>query len=357
MKNKYIYCVILFLFLLCGCYVQNDKLLPVFRELSSSSLLSKDVGINNIAYIENLECNDSFLVVTDYYEDNMFTLFDTRKETYITRFGKIGQGNYELLPGCDGILIDNNYFIYLKDIGFVAQYDVDSLFVNAASKYKNKHNYKIDYGIFSKILPLYGESKIYLGAGVYKDKYQYCLFDSLNNIKDISHEIYNYDDNGINKYHKYLSNQGVLKRNPMNNMFVYSLFNSSRLDFIYITNEYKIKSIKSHHLYDPEYKQWEGGGLNRVFPTENSIVGYLDLAVSANYVYALFCNRKRYEITNGDRTSSDVISVFDWNGNPVKQIKLPFEIFNLAVNETSKEIYGSYKDDDDNWRIAFFTLP
>ena len=155
----------------------------------------------------------------------------------------------------------------------------------------------------------------------------------LNNIKDISHEIYNYDDNGINKYHKYLSNQGVLKRNPMNNMFVYSLFNSSRLDFIYITNEYKIKSIKSHHLYDPEYKQWEGGGLNRVFPTENSIVGYLDLAVSANYVYALFCNRKRYEITNGDRTSSDVISVFDWNGNPVKQIKLPFEIFNLAVNE------------------------
>ena len=353
------YCQLILLFFLlffCACSKLDEKIIPSFDIIENSSILSKDFGIENIANIENLECNDSVLVVTDYYKENMFTLFETSTATFKTRFGRMGQGPFELLPGCDGIQIDDEYHVSLKDNGFIARYDIGCLSEIKECPYKLKHNYKIEDGIFSKLLPLVGEQKYYLGAGTYKDRYQYCLFDSLNNVLDFSHIIYNKNNNAMNRFHRYLSNQGILKRKPDENLFVYSLFNSSRLDFLFVSDKHKIQSVKSYHLYNPEYKLWNGGGLNRIFPVENSIVGYLDLSVSSNFVYALFCFKKRYKIENGESCSSDIILVYDWQGKAIKQIKLPFEVFHIAVNETSSEIYGSWQDMDGNWRIATFSL-
>ena len=67
-RMKY-YCNVIYVFFLlffCSCSKQNEKIIPSFNIIENSSLLSKDFGVENIANIENLECCDSVLVVTDY---------------------------------------------------------------------------------------------------------------------------------------------------------------------------------------------------------------------------------------------------------------------------------------------------
>ena len=228
----------------CSCE-KKQNVIPSFPIVEKVSEMPSRISKEYLASIENIESNDSLLVLTDYYDGYIFTLFDVRNGKYQGRFGAIGQGPKELLAGCDGILTNSQLELFLEETGFTAGYNVDSLFKDINTFYREKHYYKIPEGLFSKVLPLENRG-LYLGAGVYKENFQFCLFDTTNTILDLYGTIYDADNYQMNKYHKFLSNQGILKKKPNGNKFVYALYNSSRLDFISVSSDLKIKSHKSY---------------------------------------------------------------------------------------------------------------
>jgi len=347
--------LILFVLLTLSSCEKKQNIISSFpiveKVLEKPSRISKEY----LASIENIESNDSLLVLTDYYDGYIFTLFDIRDGKYRGRFGTIGQGPEELLTGCDGILTNSQLELFLEETGFTSSYNVDSLFKNINFSYEEKHYYKIPESLFSKVLQLENKG-LYLGAGVYKENFQFCLFDTTNTILDIYGTIYNADNHQMNKYHKFLSNQGVLKKKPGDNKFVYALYNSSRLDFISVSSDLKIKSQKSYHLKNPEYDLWNDGVLNRVFPNKHSIIGYLDISVTEDYVYALFSDENLINEDIQNPACSSNILVYDWDGKPIKRIELPYKIFHFSINESLQEIYGTYIDADKSWRVGFFSL-
>lgn len=353
MKNCISLLFVLLIFYSCE---KKQDIIPSFPIVEKVSELPSRINKEYLVSIENIESNDSLLVLTDYYDGYIFTLFDVRNGKYKGRFGAIGQGPKELLTGCDGILINNQLELFLEDTGFTANYNVDSLFKDISTSYHDKHYYKIPEGLFSKVLPLENKG-LYLGAGVCKNSFQFCLFDTTNTILDCRNKIYDANNFQMNKYHKFLSNQGVLKKKPNDNRFVYALYNSSRLDFISVSSDLKIKSLKSYHLKNPEYDLWDGGGLNHVFPNRYSIIGYLDISVTKDYVYTLFSSENliNQDDVQNPRCSQDIL-VYDWEGQPIKKIELPYKIFHFSINENLQEIYGTYIDGDKNWRIGFFSL-
>ncbi len=311
---------------------------------------------DSIGTIEGVQCYDSTLVVFDYHLGKSFTLFDFFGEKYVGRFGLIGQGPGEIPLGCYGNMSRNEFDIFYNQTGLIAKYNVDSLTLNINTKPQKIMNYKIPEAIFSRVIPV--NDTVFLGAGIYKSKYQFVLFDRNSKVLDYGVEIFNAQDKNDNMYHKYLSNQGTLKKSPVRNQYVYSINNSSNIDFINITNHYKIELMKSIRLRNPKYKAITDGRLNRVVPDDSNAIGYIDLAVGDKYVYALYTDNKIIDEGSGkgNAMSSNLVLVFDWQGNPVKMYALSKSLYYIAVNEFLHIMYGATMKKDGGWTITSYAI-
>lgn len=309
---------------------------------------------DSLAQIETLLCNDSSLIVFDYHSSNSFTLFDLHSGKYIRRFGAIGNGPGEIPLGSYGFLSKNDFVVYYTHTGLVTKFDIDSLRNGISSSPNVLCHYKIPEAQFSRIIPI--NDTVFVGGGTYKSTYQFLLFDSNNSILDYGIEIYNADNQSYNEYHKYLSNQGVFTKSPDKNKFVYALNNSSNIDFFEIVDS-KIQLIRSIRIRDPQNKPMSDGPFNGVIPDRDCGIGYIDLTVTDKYVYALYTDKKMVDDRGkGNSFSSNVILVFDWNGNPVEILQLNQEVYYIAVNEKRNLMYAAFRYEDGGWGITAYGL-
>jgi hypothetical protein len=307
-----------------------------------------------LALIEGMLCNDSLLIIVDYYLEESFSLFNIRTGEFYGRFGKIGQGPGEIPLGCFGNLENNIFTIFNNYTGLIAAYNIDSLKINTHFEPVKRMNYQIPDAFFSRIIPI--NDSLFLGAGVYKSKFQYALFDKTNKIIDSDIEIYNAHDENFNVDQKHLSNQGILKKHPAKNQFVYSVLNSSNIDFIDVSNN-KINLIQSLHLRNPKLKPIQNDGFNTVIPDRDNSIGYIDIATSHQYIYALYTNKTLVnEDDTGNTYSSDIVLVFDWQGNPIKKYKLTKEAYYITVNEKINKLYAATINEEEGWSIISYQM-
>ena len=350
--------------LLCICAVyllsactNKDKESPIllFSANSITPVVSEQSGFdeNSLALIVGLQCNDSSLVVLDNHSGYSFTLFSLYPEEYIGRFGRIGRGPGEILYGASGTLNGGSFDIYSPDIDLIAKYSVSGLYSEIESGAQTLAKFNIPNAHFSKVIPI--NDKTFLGAGAYNSTYQFLLFNSNDDVLDYAVEIFNKDDRTFNEYHKYLSNQGVLRKHPSQNKFVYSITHSSNIDFIEV-NDGSINLVNSIRLRDPEGKPFGSNGMNYVIPDSTMPIGYIDLAFDTDYVYALYTDKKGKEPDGRiNSTSSNLVLVFDWDGNPVKMYRLDRSAYYIAVNKVTKKMYCAVKDSG-AWNIVRYDL-
>lgn len=350
---KYIY--IIFVFIVISCSNKESKFPDsIFYKTTGLSMNDFNIEENDLALIEGLHCNDSALIVLDFHSGDSYTLFDINSGKAIRRFGSTGQGPDEIPLGTYGYLEDKNFYLFYDQTGYIGRYSIDSLY-NTQNRLHPQRltKYQLEEAQLSKAIPL--NDSTFLGAGTYQSKFQYVLFDCNNRVIDYNIEIYNSNYENFNKYHKFLSNQGNLKKHPDKNRFVFSLNNSSNLDFIEIKDN-KIQTIKSLHFADPNYQTISGDFLNRVIPSEDNIIGYLDTYATEKYVYALYADKKRVSVDKNNDYNSDTILVFDWDGNPVKKLKLTNEAYYICANEKHKKLYAAVINSSDGWTIISYNL-
>lgn len=312
-----------------------------------------NISDESIARIEDIQCNDSCLLVFDYHSGKSFSVFDIDSGKMIARFGTIGQGANEIQLGAYGDLEGNKFYIHYDQTGYIGRYVIDSLYSNKDFPPVCVAKYKIPEAQYSRIIAM--NDSTFLGAGTYNSKYQYLLFDKNNNVIDYAVKIYNAEENNLNEYHKFLSNQGKLRKRPGKNQFVYSINYSSDIDFCEVSDN-KIRLIKPLRLKKPEYEPWQDGKYNRMIPLDDNVIGYIDIAPTDKYVYALYTNKKIRENGVGNELSSNIILVFDWEGNPIKQYKIDREAFYIAVDKASRKLYAAVINQNDGWSIVFYNL-
>lgn len=111
---------------------------------------------------------------------------------------------------------------------------------------------------------------------------------------------------------------------------------------------------KSLRLGDPISKPFVGGGgtIFSVDLTEDTQIGYINLSATTQYVYALYSNKKVYEASR----KSNIVLVFDWNGNPVKKYVLDTDAYYIAVDEVQQNIYAAVKNSESGWSIVCYSL-
>ncbi len=349
MKNINIILLASFCFL-CACKENTNKPKMSFPEETKLSKSEYHIDEDQLAKIDGIQCNDSSLIIFDAHSGMSYTLFDLTTGKYIGRFGEIGQGPGEIPLGCIGQLNNNTYTVHLLSAGFIAQYCMDSLRTNIKTKPTTSTKIQFQFGdvYFSKVIPI--NDTTFMGAGVYNGKYQYILFNNKNQILDYSTEVYNAYDKNYNKYHKMISSEGTLRKSPSKNRFVYSLYYSENIDILEVS-ENKINIIKSSRERNPLLKPTQNGTFVTAHPDLDCPIGYIDIAVGDNNIYSLYTDKN---VTN--QYCSDIIRVFDWDGNPVKQYKLDQQAYFIAVNEKQNKLYAATKNEDAGWSITAYNL-
>lgn len=336
------------LFSACKDKVNNFKI--TFPEETIISKSEYHIDDDQLAKIDGIQSNDSSLIVFDAHSGNSYTLFDLITGRYIGRFGEIGQGPGEIPLGCIGQLNNDIYTVHLLSAGFIAQYSMDSLRININTKPTTSTKIQFQFGdvYLSKVIPI--NDSTFMGAGVYNGKYQYVLFNNKDQILDYSTEIYNTYDKNFNKYHKMISSEGTLRKSPSKNRFVYSLYYSDNLDILELV-ENKINIIKSIRDRDPLLEPKQNGTFVTAHPNLDCSIGYIDIAVGDSNIYALHSNQKVTSLY-----CSDIIRVFDWDGNPLKVYKLDQQAYFISINEKLNKLYAAIKNEEAGWSIVAYNL-
>lgn len=349
MKSNNVVIVVLsvLIFILLSCNKRHKISEPIKIKLEECEY---SINKDSLAKIEGIQCNDSTLIVFDYYSGKSFTAFDLKTGAYLGRFGEIGNGPGEIPLGCTGHLINNNFYIHFLSSGLIEKYDMDSIRRNINHKPSRLTRFKFPFSSIhlSKAIPI--NDSVYYGAGLYNGKYQYIIFNNNNKVINYSTEVYNSKDDKFNIYHKMISNEGTLRKHPVLDKFVYFVKRSSNIDFMKVDSG-KINPIKLLREKNPELKPIQNGSIVRVQPELHCEIGYIDIAAGINNIYALYTDKN---ITNP--YCSKTIKVFDWNGKFVKKYELSKDAYYITVNEKKNVIYTAFRDEDDGWDITSYKI-
>lgn len=329
--KKYLYIFILLLLVSCK---ETSSLLSEFpnRNIKITEEPNR-IDSDNLGLIEGIHCNNSFLVTLDFHNRKSYSLFNLGNGNMVKRFGEIGNGHFEIPIGCEGNIYNGKFVAFDDETKQIASYtlNLDSTLVKCDTIEK----YKIPKAQFTKVIPMSKEN--FIGMGTYNDKYQYVLFDKKNNILDYQHEIFNADDKQFNTYHKFLTNQGCMVRHPNKPLFVGAIRYSSNIDFFKIDDE-KIINIKSWYGEAPQYIPQQRMGLSQIIPSDDAINGVINLSATNNYIFALYSEASLKK----EPHKSNIILVFDWDGNKICKIEMKDEIYYIAANENT--LYTVEKD-------------
>jgi len=348
-KKLFIYHIIILAILFFSCKRENKSINRLFENEvflnPTYSYFEKDSLANPYCF----EIIDSFLIVHDVFELKHFTLYNINSISCVKRFGNIGNGPGEVLIGHVLSVKQGKLYSHATLPNVLIQYNLDSLI-----NYKSYHPTtiakfeQIPKLFLSRFSPV--EKSYFIGAGLYNSKYQYVLFNLKGEVLDSAQEVFNSKES-YNDIYKFLSNQGILKNHPTENKFVYSVSRSSNIDFLDVSNE-KIHLIKSYRLDNPQFKPQELGNQSySVNYDPHSVIGFLDIFPGKNYVYTLYSDKS---VIDNKSYSSNIVLVFDWEGNPIVKYILNKEVYYIGVDEDRKKFYTIQKDDDGGWVIAYF---
>ena len=360
MKNinimKICYVILTLLFVLVACDGnRSDSPIGLFSDEINTIEEEYPVIDDSIISIDRLQSNNSYLVFIGGHPEKNFSLFSISSGEYICQFGTFGQGPGEILRGTEGYLSLDNKFTAFDFAGRIFSYNIDSVVNDRNTTPVPLLRYQIeDVDLFSQVIPV--NDSLFFGAGSYKETYQYVLFDKSSNIIDYGVNIFNAFNNRFNASHKSLSNQGILIKHPVKKIFAYIVFYSSNLDIIEV-QENHINVVKMLRLRNPTGQPTPTDRYYSVDLDVSSPMGYIDIAPGTDYIYALYTDKKWIDnYGKGNQRNSDIILVFDWEGNPVKKYKLNREVYCITVNESLNKLFASCINSESGWTITAFDL-
>lgn len=106
---------------------------------------------------------------------------------------------------------------------------------------------------------------------------------------------------------------------------------------------YNPKVSKEKLYYLPEFVIEEtSGGIAKSKYTKNNKYGYNNIAVTKDYIYALY-NGKLTNTPGTESLSSNLVLVYDWSGKPIKKIFLDDEYYQIAIDPQQPSILYALK--------------
>lgn len=319
--NKYFLILLCSVLYLVGC--ESRKSANQFNENIKFAKQSDTLGVQIIndshlfAYPVQIECIDSLVIVADECQNQNLHIFN-EKGDFISSFAQIGRGPGEI-SSIDRFSVtpDNKVLVYDYSLMKLVVYDP---FAYAKGDKTSFVEMVIDH---SAIIPEEIAGFRISDIIAYNDKQQLVCGNNdvlrYGFLKDSTISInYNHYLNDLNIDNQEevwsLFGAGVrLKIKPDFSKMVHTTIIGGIMQLFEISDAQEFHNYCNLYIYKPQYKLAKGAKPAWVTSNENTIYGFYDMAVDDSYIYTLLGQKE----TNG--VEPDVISVFDWNGKPIKQ--------------------------------------
>lgn len=318
------------LLLLVGCSEEKEPI-PV-EELHHVAF---DFPEAIIGYAKDIQTDGDWLIISDSKQDSLFHRIDLNKSLYMGMFGLKGQGPEEIIypsrmnalgNGCFSCYDSNRNELKLLSL----ETDGDEV---AISRLFRCHNF-MTFDVASL-----SDNRFILNGET--NSAMFALINAEGGVLSLS-DTYPYKDEEEKKIpdrFRAMAYQGTLRVNS-NGHFAYAIIGAKQLHLYKVENDSIVKIgevIDGYGHYEPDMST---EGAYSVAHYANSPESYMDLAVTDDYVYALYSGRtfKEYQMQVYE---GETIYVYNWKGVLQKAYKLDVPITKFCIDEQEKKIYAT----------------
>ena len=272
--------------------------------------------------------------------EQLFHVYNRYSGEYRLSFGNRGRGHGELIH-VNGVSMDyetKSMYVGSLNQSRITIFQLDSLSWGKVNITEKRLKQPLSSPAFFRLGPDH-----YLT--IYNAHSRFALYDQELNLIDSSNHYspittQTTQEKVLENYYFYCS--AVLIK-PDGTKFFNFTHCGTILEFFNIKHN-KIVHSNTSYIYEPTYKA-DG------FPLwKESIRGLRAIYATDNYIYIAFNGTKDLE------TRIEKLSVFDWQGQPIKQYELGVDIMDMIIDENSKIGYVIYRDDAYEYHLGNFDL-
>ncbi|MDD4921194.1 MAG: BF3164 family lipoprotein [Bacteroidales bacterium] len=295
-----------------------------------------------LRYPFRIRLDDSTLYIMDLHgSDNYCHRFSYPAIKHQSSFCKRGDGPGELLDA-ENIRIDSKNRLWTLDANRKKMICISGDSVQQEIPLAENLIRTLDFDLYNDSLFIVPD---------YTGKYRFSIIDHHGNI------IKNKDRIPIQEKNKQISDMALaqawrsfLNYNPKNNILAMVTQLGEVLEIYDLKGDSTIK-VFSGKFGKPIFK-YNGG-----YAIPNGIMGYSDVYVGTNYIYAIFWGHSFEDIKRGTVKveGGNTIHVFDLKGKPVMKYELDRYITGFCVNEESHKILGL--DVNKDQQLVEYVLP
>lgn len=309
--------------------------------LKNEFLYSKRLSVSDsIGFSADLLFVNNFLVVSEYEGLDYLKIIDINSDRVVKKFGKIGEGPCELK------LHSNIQKVGSTSIGVFVRPDFNFIEFNLENldslNCLNETN-EFDFNL-QKLVSL--DTGLFLGVGLFNGRYV------LTNSKDYKIDSVFLDypfhkELNISFEEKAMLFQGDFTIQPHIKRVAFATRSFDALDIFSFEGK-KIKVIK--RIFGNKLPVFSSENTGTSFSAnldKSNIWGYLSVSSSNSNIYLLYSGKR----TDDNFQKSNIVLVYDWDGNPVRKIELDQEVSGIAVNEIGKYLVGYLDDGRSNFYL------
>jgi hypothetical protein len=329
-NNKYVIILLslchLFLFS-CKYDTREDGVFPKEKEIVLSDM---DV-MENMGEVVTIKSAGDFMVVTGKNMETQALLINKKtKESYM--FGETGEGPGRFLRATNIMPIDNKHIgIYDLQKRLIYNFNIDSIL-------QGDEHYTPDIlmehiSAFSPMQIDRLNKNMFAALNVGTDLNRFILVDEKGEI--ISKEGYlpkKRSEKISDSVHSF-AYWGRITTNPKESK-VAVCTNYAGMIQVYDCSTDGAKLIKGHNLFLADYNEAAQG----FAPNSQTRWGYLSMDSNDTHIFALYSGLNQLKNPDASFTKSNIIHIFDWNGNPVARLIVDRQLTQICVDENT--LYG-----------------
>lgn len=300
-----------------------------------TELIKNDI---DCTYPIKLIKRDSVYLIQNLGSDNVITLLNEKGE-YQKCIVKRGDAPNEINNISSTISMDDTLVTLYSNPYFV-EYNIDKILKSEGNYWK-----KVKMDVSTLKMPISNVRKI-KGNYLYEGFTPEMRFAISN--KDGSYLTYNEYPQIVDRPAKeiaaVMSYASKMYVHPEQNLWIQVNYIGAVME-IFKEENGKIISVKQLFIYPPVY---EGSG-SQITWGDDSIIGFDDITITSNHIYALLNGRKGKELKSMPPITpfGDRIIKMDWEGNIIEIIKADCMIVAFDVDEVNKEFHLiSYNKED-----------